>query len=372
MVVSPAQIKIGEEVKVSIDVSNTGEVAGTCTVRMKTAGTETARQEIYLEPGASQSVSFTVSGKEPGVYPVDINGFTAGSFKVLKPANIITSNLIISPAEAAPGSSASVSVTVTNDGECPGTSSLTFTVDGKSIDTRSVIVDGGTNQSISFTVSRYETGNYSIAVGSLTGTLRVKGDTLPVLHNGDRWVFSHILNGVNYKRIETVTGEDVILGNECYQLKVEWAPLFAGAVSEMQYMIDKKTRENLWTSFSWVSSGQNIATVLLSNIVRTGQSPWRLFVGNEWTETESQIQKMGTEQSATTTRKYMETIFRIEAMEMTTVPAGTFSCYKFVFYTKDGVKYEENWYSTDVKNWVKFKNLDTGETFELFARSLSN
>lgn len=369
LAVSPGQVRLDQEAKITVDVKNNGEVKGTYRAVLKADGVEAGSQEISIEPAATGNIAFTLARKQPGMYAIDVNGLT-GTLKVLKPADIRTSNLTVSPAEVTAGSAATVTVTVNNSGEVSGESNLTLTCDGKSLDSKKVTVNGGATESVSFSVSREETGIYPISVGSLAGTLRVTGDTFPVLRKGDRWTYNHTIEGVNYKRIETVVGEEVITGKDCYTLKVEWAPLFVGYVSEMQYQVEKQSRERLGTSFSYVTGGQTINFVYVSQITRSGASPWRLFVGNEWREQESQLQKYGTAQNPTTKTVLMDTVFKIEAIETITVPAGTFKCFKIGFYFPNGTKFEENWFSVEAKNWIKMKSLVGDESFELFAHSV--
>ena len=75
--ISPAEIEIGEEVTVSVTVTNVGGQSGSyeVTLKVNNAVVDTAR--ISLAAGTSQEVTFTTSKDTAGTHTVDINGKTA-------------------------------------------------------------------------------------------------------------------------------------------------------------------------------------------------------------------------------------------------------------------------------------------------------
>ena len=78
LTISPATAEPGESVTISAWVTNTGDIEGTYPVLLEIEGTEEARQEITLAPGASQMVIFSVSRDVLGSYGVEIDGLQAG------------------------------------------------------------------------------------------------------------------------------------------------------------------------------------------------------------------------------------------------------------------------------------------------------
>ncbi len=363
-VVLPAEVQVGQEATVSVDVNNTGEVAGACAMILKVDGMDTETKEITVGPSATSNVSFSIRGKQPGVSAIDINGASA-TLKVLKPADVRVSGLYLPP-RASAGSAAAFSVTVSNAGEVAGECQVTANVDGKSVDSTRVIVNGGVSQTVGFTVVKDETGAYPVEVNGLSGTLVISGDAFPILRVGDSWTYNHLVGGISYKRTDTVVGDKTVAGRECYRMSIKWEPLFAGMVSDMEWQLEKVTREKLGILFSFQSSGQRADAAFVNSISRTGATPWRLTVGNEWSETEIQSQavSLGGKTPAIKTTAF-NTKFRIESIESITVPAGTFECFKIVFLTSAGQVTEENWYSLAVKNWVKCRSTSNGESFEL-------
>jgi hypothetical protein len=80
--VSATKVAVDESVTVNATVSNTGTVNGNSKVTVYVNGKEAASQGITLASGEIRSLSFTVSGKEPGIYNVVVNNVPAGSFTV--------------------------------------------------------------------------------------------------------------------------------------------------------------------------------------------------------------------------------------------------------------------------------------------------
>ena len=84
LVVSPPVVKTDETVNISVEVSNTGETAGSYILTMEINGKIEASEEVILEAGGSETVTFNIVRDEPGTYQVDINGIK-GSFEVAEP-----------------------------------------------------------------------------------------------------------------------------------------------------------------------------------------------------------------------------------------------------------------------------------------------
>ena len=79
--ISPSQVQPGEDVTISIYLSNSSPAEASYPVSLKLNGALEETREIYLGGGSGETVSFTSNQSNPGEYPVDINGLT-GSFKV--------------------------------------------------------------------------------------------------------------------------------------------------------------------------------------------------------------------------------------------------------------------------------------------------
>jgi PGF-pre-PGF domain-containing protein len=84
LTISPSQVSVGEEVSISVTVTNTGDLAGTCTVTLKINGIVENTENVTLAGGATRVVTFTVSEDTEGTYNINVNGQT-GAFTVVKP-----------------------------------------------------------------------------------------------------------------------------------------------------------------------------------------------------------------------------------------------------------------------------------------------
>jgi hypothetical protein len=91
LVISPATVKIGENVNISIDASNTGSSVANYKMELSINGISTDTQQIELKPGAKQQVEFTAVEHVAGTYQVSVNGIT-GSFTVEDDDNGATTN----------------------------------------------------------------------------------------------------------------------------------------------------------------------------------------------------------------------------------------------------------------------------------------
>jgi hypothetical protein len=69
-------VRTGEEALITVDVTNNRGQPGSYAAVLILNGTERERKEITLEPGQTQTVSFTVTGNEPGSYTVLIGNLT--------------------------------------------------------------------------------------------------------------------------------------------------------------------------------------------------------------------------------------------------------------------------------------------------------
>jgi len=84
--ISPSEVNIGEEVTISVLVTNTGNAAGSYEVTLKIDGAVEATKEVTLNAGANKEVTFTTAKDVAGSYSVTVNGHS-GSFSIRqKPA----------------------------------------------------------------------------------------------------------------------------------------------------------------------------------------------------------------------------------------------------------------------------------------------
>jgi len=83
LTISPSQVSVGQGVSISVTVTNTGDLAGTCTVTLKINGIVENTENVTLAGGENRQVMFTISEDIEGTYNVEVGGQT-GAFTVAK------------------------------------------------------------------------------------------------------------------------------------------------------------------------------------------------------------------------------------------------------------------------------------------------
>ncbi len=83
-------------------------------------------------------------------------------------------NLSISPDDVEPGRTVTISVIVTNSGGSPGSYTAILKINGSEVETKSVLLNAGENQEVSFTVAKESIGSYAVEVNGLEGIFTVK------------------------------------------------------------------------------------------------------------------------------------------------------------------------------------------------------
>ena len=82
--VAPREVAPGDEVIISVLVTNSGGTTGSRTIELWIEGEVEKSQEVTLAPGGSRTIDFTVTRDEPGIYRVAVDGF-ADEFVVVAP-----------------------------------------------------------------------------------------------------------------------------------------------------------------------------------------------------------------------------------------------------------------------------------------------
>ena len=94
--ITPAEVVIGEEVIISILVTNTGGLSGSHKVILKIDNEVAATKEVTLEVGASEEATFTTAKDAAGTYTVTVDGlsgiFTVKTGEALIPGPAIPVN----------------------------------------------------------------------------------------------------------------------------------------------------------------------------------------------------------------------------------------------------------------------------------------
>lgn len=176
LTITPAELVLGDEVTISLDIMNPNDHHFGFIVTMK-IGELTLLVDSDMEAYESKTLSRTITPSIIGVYNVTVDGMS-GNFTVIPevppiPAEFEYSNLSIAPTEVELGELVNVSVTVTNVGELEGTCDVSLLVNGTVESVESVTLDGGEVVDVIFTLTAGEPGTYIVSVDGLEGSFTV-------------------------------------------------------------------------------------------------------------------------------------------------------------------------------------------------------
>lgn len=181
--ITPREVNFGEEVSISITVTNTGDLTGSYEVSLKIDSLVVQTEEVTLAGGDSETISFSVPAAMAGEHTVNVNGLP-GTFGVKAapeaPAAFTTSALTVSPAEVNTGESVTISVLVANTGDLTGTYKVILRIDGVGVEAREVTIARGTRQKVTFVTVRNTAGAYSVSIDGLSGSFVVRERIPPV------------------------------------------------------------------------------------------------------------------------------------------------------------------------------------------------
>ena len=88
LVIEPMEVGPGENVEISVKVTNVGGTAGTCSVTLTINGIAVDTKDITLAVGATGTVTFEVTEEVAGTYAVGVDGST-GTFVVTAPPSMV-------------------------------------------------------------------------------------------------------------------------------------------------------------------------------------------------------------------------------------------------------------------------------------------
>jgi len=186
LTVSPAEAKPGDQVTISVKVSNTGDLSGKYTVTLKINNAVVDSKDVTLASGASSVVSFVNTQSKDGTYSVGIDNQT-GQFVVkapvlseevttttpVVPASLTISNLTVTPATVDINGAVSINVQVSNSGDVPGTYEVELKINNVNVTSKTVTVASKSTQTVTFTTSEDKAGTYTVSINGMTGTFTV-------------------------------------------------------------------------------------------------------------------------------------------------------------------------------------------------------
>lgn len=158
---APANATVGEEVTLTANVTNIGEVEATKNVTFRLGGPVVERRNLSLDPGESETVSFTVDtdGRLPGEYVHGVFTDERGeqATLVLEPPAGETASFSVdgvgAPENATVESTVSFTATLTNPNDRQVTQTVELRFVGIQFATQEVTLDAGETRTVTFEVN---------------------------------------------------------------------------------------------------------------------------------------------------------------------------------------------------------------------------
>ena len=178
--ISRTQAKVGETITVTASVTNIGDLSGSYSMVLFINDQEREIRNIQLEGGETKIETFEVVEETDGEYLVKIGDLTK-SFTITsdapppKPAEFITTELVITPNAILANEIVDISVKVTNVGEESGSYSVDLKIDGAVRQTKTVTLPGGATIVVKFEVTETNPGTFNVEINSLNGSFTVEG-----------------------------------------------------------------------------------------------------------------------------------------------------------------------------------------------------
>lgn len=175
LTIYPAEVEIGEPVKISANVTNIGDEAGNYSLTFIVDDEMKENRTLQLLGAESAIVDFTVTGTVEGTHIVRLNNLT-GSFNVTAPtlpAGVKASGLIVSPYEVWVGETVRVKAVISNENDAAVNCSVRLMINGTWRETKNLQLAGKASAEIEFTVTAESEGIHYVKVGTLNGAFKV-------------------------------------------------------------------------------------------------------------------------------------------------------------------------------------------------------
>ena len=206
----PEILAFGDEATATVQISNIGEVEGCYTCILEIADLPVKPKEVTLASGAIESVIFTFIPKQVGFQEV-IVGDLIQTIEVRRPASfsVVPYFFQVLPNPAEPGSSVTVKVDVTNNGDIEGTDIVTLEVDGEEVESLEVTIGPAGTQRVEFAPFVKDTpGEYEVRVKGEWRTLVVIPDQEPP--ETGTYIVKAMTTGKNRMTIESKLLSDAV------------------------------------------------------------------------------------------------------------------------------------------------------------------
>jgi hypothetical protein len=178
--ISPLETYAGQQIQISVTVTNTGGVEGSTTVELEVNGEVKDAIEITLAGlKTSEVVEFVFFEMKVGEYTIQIGDLkTTLKLSEAPPGlnTIVLSSLRVTPNEVWPNEPTIISVNATNTSAETASTAIVCTVDNVVVETKHVEVAAGATVKVEFSASAAAEGRHPIRVNALSSSFTVVPD----------------------------------------------------------------------------------------------------------------------------------------------------------------------------------------------------
>jgi len=174
--VDPVEVKVGEDVKVQVDIENIGDKDGTYTAILKIDDDPFDSKNVTISKGGSDVIDFTVSFERVGEHKVSVESISKTITVIpLELARFRVSTFTVNPLEIEPGENVTVTVTIANDGEETGDYDVYLKLDDDDQHDFNQVssLAGGESETVEFTITSEDEGPHTVSVDDKSETFTV-------------------------------------------------------------------------------------------------------------------------------------------------------------------------------------------------------
>lgn len=165
----------GGTVSATATVENEGPTARDLTVKLALDDSVATSKTVTVPAGETVDVTLTGTAPEPGEYDVTVAGVDAGTLAVEEtpPADVSVADVSLNESAIEPGETVRITATVENTGGKAGEGTVTLTMFGEELGSKTVRVPAGETKTVTFVRPVDATGSYTVDVNGETATLDV-------------------------------------------------------------------------------------------------------------------------------------------------------------------------------------------------------
>lgn len=180
--ITPAKIITGEKATIDVEIRNNDTKAVTYNVPLIVNGVADDRRSVMLAPGATESISFTLTKSQAGTYRISIGSRESTLMVEMPlPPDFRLSNLEINPTEVNIGENVVITANIVNAGGTQGSYTAELKINGVTEQSEKLIIPAGTDYMLVFKISKDLPRTYIVTIGDLTDWYVVNEPPSPVI-----------------------------------------------------------------------------------------------------------------------------------------------------------------------------------------------